>query len=99
MKRELKGKYPNRLRQILEERGMNQADLCRATGLNPSLVSNYVTEQVSPTLEHAVIIADALKVSLDELIGRTSHCELSDEEKEVLRKFFRSWFEALKRQR
>ena len=82
-----RGKYPNRIAEILVERGMTQSKLCDLTELSSALVSNYVTQQVSPSLENAVKIADALNVTLDELVGRTGYSELDADEYEALHKY------------
>ena len=49
---------------------MRQADLCRLTGIRSSLMSDYISGKKSPTIRNAVLIADALHISLDTLVGR-----------------------------
>lgn len=58
------------LLRILEGRGLRPADLSRMTGLSTGLVSNYLNNKSKPTLGNAILIADALAISLDELAGR-----------------------------
>lgn len=58
------------LRDALESKGMKPADLCRISGLSSGLVSSYMSGAKTPTLKSAISIADALNVSLDELVGR-----------------------------
>lgn len=83
------------LQQILKCRGIKQADLCRMSGVDSSLMSNYVSGKKTPTLTNAIAMADALQISLDELAGReapkrvieqrllSDFRELSDEGQEV----------------
>ena len=84
-----------RLQQILDEKGLSQADLCRMTGLTSAGMSKYFTGQTKPTLEKALLIAESLSMSLDELTGwkpkadvpSTQTMEVTTEEAELLRKF------------
>ena len=59
--------FNNRLRKIMEERGMSQADLCRSTGLATSMISHYCTGQRVPSVQVASKIAKALNTSIDYL--------------------------------
>lgn len=64
--------FGQRLLDILDERGMTRADLCRLTGLKSSNLVPYIKNpDASPKLSTAIKIADALDVSLDYLAGRT----------------------------
>ena len=83
------------LNQILSNRGLKQADLCRMSGIPSSLMSHYLAGKKIPTLTNAIAMADALQISLDELAGReapkrvieqrllSDFRELSDEGQEV----------------
>lgn len=83
------------LKRILREQGLKQADLCRMSGVPTSAMSNYVSGNKVPNLTTAILIADALAISLDELAGReppkrvierellTQFRELSDEGQEI----------------
>lgn len=83
------------LNQILSNRGLKQADLCRMSGIPSSLMSHYLAGRKIPTLTNAIAMADALQISLDELAGReapkrvieqrllSDFRELSDEGQEV----------------
>lgn len=67
--------FTERLNHVLNEKGMKQADLCRATGLSSAQVTHLVTGRTKdPTLPTAVKIADALDVSLDYLAGGNEPC-------------------------
>lgn len=82
--------FQTRITELLNERGLKQADLHRLTGIPRSLLSNYATGKASPALDNAILIAGALHVTLDELVGRKnetlSACETKEEE-EILVKF------------
>lgn len=64
--------FGQRLLDILDEKGMTRADLCRLTGLKSGHLVPYIKDaNRSPKLSTAIKIADALDVSLDYLAGRT----------------------------
>lgn len=56
--------------EILVSRGMSQADLCRISGLSSGALSNYMNGNRVPSVTNAITIANALGVTLDELVGR-----------------------------
>ena len=62
--------FSESLQALLKNRNMRQADLCRLTGIRSSLMSDYISGKKSPTIRNAVLIADALHISLDTLVGR-----------------------------
>ena len=71
--------FNDNLKQLLKDRQMKQADLCRMTGIQTSLMSDYLGGKKSPTIGNAILIADALNISLDTLVGKNT----LPEEKEV----------------
>lgn len=89
------------LARLLEEKDLTQADLCRKTGIPTSLMSNYIKGSKSPALSNAILIAEALGVSLDILSGKfeypyknppapanyTGVGELRPDEKELLQDY------------
>lgn len=62
--------FHKNIKILLQERNLKQADLCRMTGIQTSLMSDYFGGKKSPTIKNAVLIADALRVSLDMLVGK-----------------------------
>lgn len=66
-------KFSHTLQNILNERQLKQADLCRMTGIQTSLMSDYLNDKKSPAITNAILIADALNISLDTLVGKTSN--------------------------
>jgi len=79
--------FKNRITELLKEKGMTQADVCKITGISSALISNYATGKASPSLDKAIAIADALNVTLDELVGRLVKVELDETEQEIISKF------------
>ena len=80
--------FPNKIKELNALRGLKQADLCRMTGISTALMSRYITEKTSPSLENAVAIADALNVTLDTLVGRVNKSDSTDEdERKILREY------------
>ena len=59
------------LKELLAERGMNQKQLSEKTGIPASSIACWFGKQQSyPSLEYAVLIANALNCSVDYLLGR-----------------------------
>jgi transcriptional regulator with XRE-family HTH domain len=67
MEKEQMGK---RLRMLRDRAGISQARLAAAAGVNLSTFLNWEHGRRVPLLTNAILIADALGVSLDELAGR-----------------------------
>ncbi len=57
------------LQGILDSRNMKPADLCRLCGLSTGVMSNYMNGKRVPSIANAITIANALGVTLDELVG------------------------------
>lgn len=62
--------FSESLKMLLLERNMKQADLCHLTDIKSSLMSEYINGKKSPAIGNAILIADALDISLDRLVGR-----------------------------
>ncbi|HCW51046.1 MAG TPA: hypothetical protein DGR79_03115 [Clostridiales bacterium] len=63
--------FGERLKTLLEERDMTQAELARTLHLGKSTVSQYISGVRSPDLGTVRKIAEFFSVSIDYLIGRT----------------------------
>lgn len=61
--------FSEKLVSLLAQRNMSAADLARCTGITKSAISRYMSGG-EPVWAYAVIIADALNVSLDNLAER-----------------------------
>ena len=69
--------FNENLRLLLIQKEMKQADLCRMTGIQTSLMSEYISGKKSPTIRNAILIADAFDISLDTLAGREERVRYS----------------------
>ena len=61
--------FANRLKQALEIRKMKQVDLVNKTGIDKSLISNYLSGNYSAGQEKLTALADALNTSETWLMG------------------------------
>lgn len=61
--------FSENLKILLKKQNLKQADLCRLTGIQTSLMSEYVKGKKSPTIKNAIAIADAFHISLDTLVS------------------------------
>ena len=52
------------------EKGLSQKELANAAGISENALWEHETNRSDPRLETAVLLADALGITLDELIGR-----------------------------
>ncbi|MDR9750081.1 helix-turn-helix transcriptional regulator [Pseudomonas sp. SZMC_28357] len=62
--------FPNRLRTAREYRGLNQAELAKNAGMQPSAISHFETGTRKPSFDNLRILADSLDVTTDYLLGR-----------------------------
>lgn len=58
-----------RLKSVLEERGISKAELSRRTGISNSSLSEYLSEKYEPKQDKIALIAKALNVSPAWLLG------------------------------
>lgn len=63
--------FRQRLRDLLDARGITPTDFARTTDLSPGTVCRWLYER-TPDIAAAKIIADYFDVSIDWLIGRES---------------------------
>lgn len=57
-----------RLKELLKEKGMSQAALARALGINPRLVCRYCHGQRKPRIDTLLRMAEVLRVPVNELV-------------------------------
>lgn len=62
--------FKDRLRKAREDKGLSQAQLADKTGLQPSAVSHFEAGRRSPSFDNLRVLADALGVTTDHLLGR-----------------------------
>ena len=58
-----------RIQELLDARGMSRKELSEATGLSEAAISRYITGARQPKMISISAIANALGVSVDELLG------------------------------
>lgn len=61
--------FGKRLRTIREQRGLTQIELGEAVGVSNRVIAYYEQDEAQPPGAMLVDLADALKVSTDELLG------------------------------
>ena len=64
-------KFPERLRQLREERGVSQAAVSKEMGVSRYTVYSYEKGKTEPTLDGLVILANYFDVTVDYLLGLT----------------------------
>lgn len=65
-----------RIRSLRLSRGISQVDLGRALGVSKQSVSNWENDNIQPSVEMLVIIAQFFSVSTDYLLGLESEDKL-----------------------
>ncbi|MFC3196330.1 helix-turn-helix domain-containing protein [Parapedobacter deserti] len=63
--------FGERLTQVRKRKGLSQADVGKKIGINGDAYGRYERNEVRPTIEMAVKVAQALEVSLDYLTGNS----------------------------
>ena len=61
--------FPKRLKEAMEDLNIKQTDLVRKTGLDKSLISNYLSGKYKPKQNNLYLIAKALDVNPKWLLG------------------------------
>lgn len=96
--------FQSRLKEAREMRGLSQGDLAEKAGLQQTAVSHFETGMRKPSFDNLRRLADALEVSSDYLLGRSTQHEsaqhadaffrdvskLSNEDRDFLRKVINS---------
>ena len=67
--------FPQRLREMRELRKLEQAELAARAGVPSTSISHFEAGRRKPSLVNLRNLADALRVSIDYLVGRTSNPE------------------------
>ena len=61
--------FANQLRALREKRELNQSDLARAAGLQPSAIAHFEGGRRKPSFDNIRELAKALGVTTDTLMG------------------------------
>lgn len=64
----IKRSFGFRLQRQMTLRGMGQAELAEAIGVSQKTISNYINRRQSPDVVKLILIARALRCSVDELL-------------------------------
>ena len=59
-----------KLREIRKARGMTQEQLAKVSGIHRITIARYETGKIDSTLQNAEKLANALCVTVDDLIGK-----------------------------
>jgi len=65
---EISKKLGQNLKRIREQKSMTQGDICRALDIDRGYISSIESGKRNPTLATLKKLADALRVSVDELL-------------------------------
>ena len=65
---EISKKLGQNIKRIREQKGMTQGDICRSLNLDRGYISSIESGKRNPTLSTLKKLADALKISVDELL-------------------------------
>lgn len=57
---------------LRKKKGLSQADLGKAVGTSGDIIGRYERDEVKPSIEVVIKIADTLEVSIDYLVGKSS---------------------------
>ncbi|MBS9463275.1 helix-turn-helix transcriptional regulator [Flagellimonas sp. 389] len=65
-------KFGDRIMQARKEKGLSREELAKMIGTSGPIVGRYERGDMMPSVEIATKIADALEISVDYLLGKTS---------------------------
>ncbi len=68
----IRGTFAQRLLAIRKSRGLTQTELSKLTGISTRMIAHYETRATNPPATKLLLLAKALKVSIDELLGYKS---------------------------
>ena len=75
--------FAKNVKKFRKEKGYSQEKLAKALHYGYTAIANYESGRNEPSLDTLLLLADALDVSVDELLGH----ELKSEEKQLLSSF------------
>ena len=61
--------FPEKLRQAMHEKHCSSADIARATGISPSVLSRYLSGANKPNSDNIIVISQFLNVSPEWLLS------------------------------
>ncbi len=69
--------YFQRLRDLREDRDMNQTEIAKLLFTSQTVYSRYERGALTIPVEHLILLADFYNVSTDYILGRTSKKEMN----------------------
>lgn len=82
---EFGGNFKDRLRNILDERGITENDLAKITGFHIDDVKSYIWGNKIPSIEDLIKLSGSLHISTDYLLGMTDEEPISDVDRSFLK--------------
>lgn len=70
--------FHQRLRLIRQSRGLSQAELAKASGINPTQIAHFEGGKRLPSLENFQALVLALHCTADYLLLDLQHCDFED---------------------
>ncbi len=64
--------FGERLAQVRKKKKVSQDELAKAIGAHAPVIGRYERDEVKPSIEVVIKMADTLEVSLDFLVGKTN---------------------------
>ena len=74
----------NRLKEVMHEKSINQKELALRTGYTEAHISRYATGKRKGSVVAWALIADALGVSMDDLIVHDDYCNICKRRKDEI---------------
>lgn len=65
--------FADRLKYLRQSKGFNQVQLAEKLGVKKQSISNWENDNIMPSVDMLVKIADYFRVSTDYLLGRDDH--------------------------
>lgn len=72
-------KFSTRLREVLKEKGINQTELSKMTGISKSVISEWLSDKYEPKQDKVYIVAEKLSVSPSWLFGVSNEKEVKSD--------------------
>jgi transcriptional regulator with XRE-family HTH domain len=64
--------FGDRLSELRKKKKLSQENLAKKIGVHAPVIGRYERSEVKPSIEMAAKIAEALNISIDYLVGKTS---------------------------
>lgn len=71
--------FSTRLKEVLKEKGMNQTELSKITGISKSVISEWLSDKYEPKQDKVYIVAEKLSISPSWLFGVSSEKEVKSD--------------------